>query len=135
MLDLTRLFGRDKSAFDLPAGQYVFHEGDASSEMYVVIDGQIDIVIGDKIVETVDPGGMFGEMSLIGPAPRSASAVARFDAKLVPVDSRRFQYLIQQTPYFAIHVISVLADRLRRMPAPPDAPVFDEDDGEETDEG
>ena len=44
------------------------------------------------IVETVGPGGMFGEMSLVGPAPRSASAVARSDATLVPVDSRRFQY-------------------------------------------
>lgn len=124
MLDLTRLFGRDKSAFTVPAGEYIFREGDASSEMYIVIDGQVDIVLGDKIVETVDPGGMFGEMSLIGPAPRSASAVARFDAKLVPVDSKRFQFLIQQTPYFAIHVITVLADRLRRMPAPADAPVF-----------
>ncbi|MFN2138172.1 MAG: Crp/Fnr family transcriptional regulator, partial [Candidatus Promineifilaceae bacterium] len=127
MLDLTRLFGRDKSAFVVKAGEFVFHEGDASSEMYVVLDGQIDIVIGDKIVETVDPGGMFGEMSLIGPAPRSAAAVARFDATLVPVDARRFQFLIQQTPYFAIHVISVLADRLRRMPPPPDAPVYGED--------
>jgi CRP/FNR family transcriptional regulator, cyclic AMP receptor protein len=128
MLDLTRLFGRDKNAFQVPAGEYVFHEGDASSEMYVVLDGQIDIVIGDKIVETVDPGGMFGEMSLIGPAPRSASAVARFDATLVAIDNRRFQYLVQQTPYFAIHVITVLAERLRRMPPGPDFPTFEEED-------
>lgn len=129
MLDLTRLFGRDKAAFDITAGEYVFHEGDQSSEMYVVLNGQIDIIIGNKIVETVDPGGMFGEMALLGPAPRSASAVARFDASLVPIDNRRFQYLIQQTPYFAIQVMSVLADRLRRMPPSPELPEFEEPEG------
>jgi CRP/FNR family cyclic AMP-dependent transcriptional regulator len=131
VLDLTRLFGRDKNALDIAAGDYIFHEGDQSSEMYVVLDGQVDIIIGDKIVETVDPGGMFGEMALIGPAPRSASAVARFDARIVPVDNRRFQFLIQQTPYFAIHVMGVLADRLRRMPPPPDAPLFEEADNQD----
>ncbi len=131
MLDLTRLFGRDRNAFVVSAGDYVFHEGDSSTEMYVVLDGQIDIVIGDKIVETVDPGGMFGEMALVGPAPRSGSAVARFEATLVPVDNRRFQYLIQQTPYFAIHVITVLADRLRRMSPSPTLPPFDDGEAEE----
>jgi len=125
VLDLTRLFGRDKGVFDVAAGEYIFHEGDQCDEMYVVIDGQVDIIIDNKIVETVDPGGMFGEMALLGPAPRSGSAVARFDARLVPVDNRRFQYLIQQTPYFAIHVMSVLADRLRRMPPPEELPDFD----------
>ena len=126
MLDLTRLFGHEKNAFEVAAGEYVFHEGDQCSEMYIVLDGQVDIIIGDKIVETVDPGGMFGEMAIIGPAPRSASAVARFDARLVPVDNRRFQLLIQQTPYFAIQVMGVLADRLRRMPPPADLPDFEE---------
>jgi CRP/FNR family cyclic AMP-dependent transcriptional regulator len=126
VLDLTRLFGHDKGAFDVAAGEYIFREGDQCDEMYIVLDGQVDIIIGNKIVETVDPGGMFGEMALLGPAPRSGSAVARFDARLVPVDNRHFQYLIQQTPYFAIQVMSVLADRLRRMPPPEELPDFEE---------
>ena len=126
MLDLTRFFKRDKRAFQVTAGSYIFHEGDQSSEMYVILDGQVDIIVGDKIVETVDPGGVFGEMALIGPAPRSGSAVARFDATLVPVDNRRFQILVQQTPYLSIHVMGVLADRLRRMPPAADLPDFEE---------
>ncbi len=125
MLDLTRLFGRDKNTFEVAAGETIFQEGDQSSLMYVVLDGQIDIIIGEKIVETVDPGGIFGEMALIGPAPRSGSAVARFDARLVPVDNRNFQLVIQQTPYFAIQVMGVLADRLRRMPPPADLPDYE----------
>lgn len=125
MLDLTRLFGNDREAIQVAAGEYIFHEGDSSTEMYVVLQGLVDIVIGDKIVETVEPGGLFGEMSLVGPAPRSASAVARNAATVVPIDNRRFQVQIQQTPYFAIHVITVLADRLRRMPPSPSLPTYE----------
>ena len=124
MLDLTRLFGRDQNTMELSAGEIIFREGDECSEMYVVLDGQVDIIIGEKIVETVDPGGLFGEMALLGPAPRSATAVARFDATLVAVDNRGFLLKIQQTPYFAIQVMGVLADRLRRMPPAPDMPDY-----------
>lgn len=115
MLDLTRLFGRDKNAQEIAEGTVIFNEGDFSREMYVVIEGQVDIVAGDKILETVNPGGIFGEMALIDAAPRSAAAVARCDCILVPVDQQRFQFLIQQTPYFALHVMRVLAERLRRV--------------------
>ncbi len=40
--------------------------------------------------------------------------VARTDCKLVPIDQKRFQFLVQQTPYFAIEVMRVLVERLRR---------------------
>jgi CRP-like cAMP-binding protein len=115
VLDLTRLFGRDQNATAYADGDYVFHQGDESREMYVVIEGQVDIKLGDKVLETVNPGGLFGELALIDPQPRSADAVARGPARLVPVDNRRFQFLVQQTPYFAIHVMRVQGERLRRQ--------------------
>lgn len=46
---------------------------------------------------------------------RVGTAVARTDAKVVPVDEHRFLFLVQQTPNFALHVMRVLSDRLRRM--------------------
>lgn len=115
VLDLTRLFGRDKNAQDFAEGATIFEEGDFSREMFVVIEGQVDIVKDGNILETVNPGGMFGEMALIDASPRSAGAVARCDCRLVPVDQQRFQFLIQQTPFFALHVMRVLAERLRRV--------------------
>ena len=54
-------------------------------------------------------------MAMIDGAPRTATAVARSDCKLFPVDEKRFQFLVQQTPYFAIEVMRVLAGRLRRV--------------------
>jgi CRP-like cAMP-binding protein len=114
VLDLTRLFRSDENAKDYAAGEVVFEIGDFAQEMYVVLQGQVDIVAHDKVLETVNPGGMFGEMALIDSSPRSAGAVARSDCRLVPVDQRRFQYMVQQTPYFSLHVMRVLAERLRR---------------------
>ncbi len=51
--------------------------------MYVVQEGEVDIVIRDQVVETVGPGGILGELALIDQGPRSASARARTDCKLV----------------------------------------------------
>jgi CRP-like cAMP-binding protein len=55
-------------------------------------------------------------MALIESRPRSATAVARTDWKLVAVSEKRFAFLVQQTPHFALQVMRVMADRLRRIP-------------------
>ncbi|MCI0525856.1 MAG: cyclic nucleotide-binding domain-containing protein [Nitrospira sp.] len=76
---------------------------------------QVDILIQDKVLETVKPGGILGEMALIDAKPRSATAVAKTDCKLVPIDEKRFVFLVQETPYFAIQVMQVMVERLRRI--------------------
>ncbi|MGH9442924.1 MAG: cyclic nucleotide-binding domain-containing protein [Thermoanaerobaculia bacterium] len=98
-----------------PAGKTVFEAGDPGHALYVVKDGEVDIVIHGNVVETVQPGGVFGEMALIESSVRSASAVARTDCALVPIDERRFSFLIQQTPQFALQVMKIMAERLRRF--------------------
>jgi CRP-like cAMP-binding protein len=97
------------------ASDVIFCKGDARTVMYVVKEGEVDIKIGDKVVETVRPNGIFGEMAMVDGQPRTASAIARTDCKLIPIDQKRFQFLVQQTPYFAIQVMQLLVERLRRM--------------------
>jgi CRP-like cAMP-binding protein len=60
-------------------------------------------------------GGIFGEMSLIDDKPRSATARARTDCELVPIDEGRFLELVHQKPGFALEVMKVMAERLRSM--------------------
>lgn len=96
------------------AGQTIFRQGDARTFMFVVNEGEVEITVGNKVVEIVQRGGIFGEMAMVDGAPRTATAVARSECKLVPIDQKRFQFLVQQTPYFAIEVMRVLAERLRR---------------------
>ena len=83
--------------------------------MYVVRDGEVEIVTGDNVVDPIVTGEIFGEMALIDTSPRSATARARTNCSLIPVDQRRFTFLVQQTPFFSIHVMKILANRIRRV--------------------
>jgi CRP/FNR family cyclic AMP-dependent transcriptional regulator len=109
------LFQNDPMAEAFKAGQTFFTQGDPGDHMYVVIAGEVDLKIGDAIVETVASGGVFGEMALIDHRDRSATAIGKSDGTIVPVNQKRFLYLVQNTPFFAVEVMEVMADRLRRM--------------------
>lgn len=114
-MPVTRLFEHSSDAKLVDAGTTIFSAGDPRDHMYAVVEGQVDIFVNGKLVETVEAGGIFGEMALIDAENRTATAVARTDTKVVPVDERRFLFLIQQTPNFALHVMRVLSERLRRI--------------------
>lgn len=113
----TELFRRDEGAVAFAAGQTIFSEGEGGDVMYVVVEGGVNLSVHGTLVETLAPGGMFGEMALLGNESRAATAVAVSDCKLSPIDEKRFLFLIQQTPYFALQMMRVMADRLRRMDA------------------
>lgn len=101
-----------------PAGHVIFREGDAGHAMFAVQEGEVDLVVHGNVVETVGPGGIFGEMSLLLDGHlRSATAIAKTPCRLVPVTERRFNFLVQQTPHFALQVMRIIAGRLMRMDA------------------
>jgi CRP/FNR family cyclic AMP-dependent transcriptional regulator len=109
------LFDNDQAAETHPAGQTIFQEGDVGEQMFAVIGGEVDIVIHGNVVETIGAGGVFGEMALIEDRPRSATAVVKTEARVVPVDRKRFLFLVQQSPFFALQLMAIMAQRLRRM--------------------
>ena len=109
------LFDKDEAAFDVAAGEVIFRAGDSADRMYAVIAGRVDIVINGQVVETVEAGGVFGEMALIEDRPRNATATVTATTRLVGIDRKRFLFLVQQTPYFAIQLMTVMAARLRKM--------------------
>jgi CRP/FNR family transcriptional regulator, cyclic AMP receptor protein len=97
------------------AGSLIFSEGDAGNDrMYIVRSGTVEIAIGNRLVETIQANGMFGEMALVDGAPRSATARARDVCDLAPIDRRLFILMVDEAPHFALNVMRVMADRLRR---------------------
>jgi CRP/FNR family transcriptional regulator, cyclic AMP receptor protein len=96
------------------AGDVVFAEGEPGDCLYVVKSGAVSLQQGERELEEVGPGAIFGEMALIDLGPRSASAIAVTDCELVSIEKRRFWFLVQETPYFAETVMRVMAERLRR---------------------
>src|SRR5438067_1555468 len=81
----------------------------------VMLQGSADVLRGEVLVESPTPDALLGEMALVDSSPRTATVVATVPARLARIDERRFHFLVQQTPYFATHVMKVLAERLRHM--------------------
>ena len=114
-MNLRSLFEHAGNVQEFQAGTTIFAEGTPGDVMYVVLDGEVEVRVRRELVEVVGPGEIVGEMALIDAIPRSATTVARSDCRLALVDERRFLFLVQDTPFFALHVMRVLAERLRNV--------------------
>ncbi len=108
-------FHNEKDVAVFKAGEKIFAEGETSEFMFGVVEGKVDIVRNGVVLETVEQGGIFGELCLVIGYPRAVDAVARTDCRLAKINSKRFLFLVQETPYFALEVMQVMADRMRRM--------------------
>jgi CRP/FNR family cyclic AMP-dependent transcriptional regulator len=109
------LFRDTTDSISCEAGQVIFEEGKPGSVMYVILDGEVEILKGESLITTIGPGGIIGEMALIDAGPRSATARAKTACRLVEITERRFMFLVQQTPHFALNVMRIMAERVRRM--------------------
>ena len=95
------------------AGETIFDDGQEGDYMFVVIEGEVEIVAKGKVINRIGVGEIFGEMALIDNSPRSADARASRECRVVPVDQYNFTHYVQHSPFFAIYVMSVMAERLR----------------------
>jgi CRP/FNR family transcriptional regulator, cyclic AMP receptor protein len=107
------LTGNNIDALAFKAGSIIFREGDEAREFFVIRSGRVRIQIGNRTITELGADNIFGEMALIDSEPRSATAIALSDVELVPVSEKQFLFLVSQTPYFALKVMRVLAQRLR----------------------
>ena len=110
-----KLFKPSDATHAVAAGQFVFQTGEAGNCAYVLLEGDAEVLVNGAVVERATPGSLLGEMALIEHRGRSASARAATDCKLVAIDERRFLFLVQQHPFFALQVMQIMAERLRRM--------------------
>ena len=102
----TRFFAR---------GATIFREGEQGDEFFVVVRGEVEIRGGNRHLEILGPKGIFGEMALIDDSARSATVVALTDVTVAPIQEQQFLFMVKHTPFFALRVMRVLANRLRRQ--------------------
>jgi len=114
---VIQLFKNSNDAQPFTAGECIFREGENGNTMYVLTEGEVELATHGQVVDVVGEGGIFGEMALIDHGSRSATAIARADCKVMAIDEKRFAYMVQQTPNFALQVMRIMAERLRRMDA------------------
>ncbi len=111
------LFRKTTDVETFGAHQAIFLEGEYGDVMYIVQEGIVEIFYDDRLLDIVEEGGILGEMSLINGGQRSATAIARTECKLVAIDRERFEFLVQETPNFALDVMRILSERLMKAQA------------------
>ena len=99
----------------IKAGEVLFEKGESGDTMVLVLEGRIEIRVGDKAVDTVGLYAILGEMALIDAAPRSATAVAITAGEVAVIDRQTFLDLVRENPSFSLYVMRRMAARIRRM--------------------
>jgi CRP/FNR family transcriptional regulator, cyclic AMP receptor protein len=99
-------------------GDTIFKERDKGEEMYVLIEGAVElrkkVETGEQLLKCVNkPNDFFGEMALIDGNPRSAAAVAVQPTKLLVIDRPSFENMVVSNGKFALKIIKILSERIR----------------------
>ena len=100
-----------------PDGERIFREGDEGLYAYLVQSGGVEIYREgtEKILTTVGPGGIFGEMALIDGKPRAASARSAGGCTVVIINRANFQHRVKKSDPFVQGLLKILVDTVRRM--------------------
>ena len=100
-------------------GSILFKEGDDGEHLYVIIDGKLKLGTSsgdgrENLLSILGPGEMFGELSLFDPGPRTSTATAVTDAKLLSLSHEKVIPWLKQNPEVSLQLLTRLSQRLRR---------------------
>jgi CRP/FNR family cyclic AMP-dependent transcriptional regulator len=114
-IDMRMFAQRVGASVTYAAGSIVFNKGDAGSCMYVVQSGVIEMVIGDKVIEVCAANEAIGFMSMIDGAARRSTARVKEACELSLIDQRKFRFMVDEVPNFALYIMGAMARRIRGM--------------------
>ena len=108
----------EKCINDFDVNDVIFEEGSAGRDLFVVLDGKVEIakISGDHktVIVSLGKGEFFGEMAVIDGSSRSATAIAAAPGtRVMRINHARFVYLVSQQPAFALMIMDALSKRLR----------------------
>jgi CRP-like cAMP-binding protein len=100
-------------------GSILFKEGDDGEHLYVIVDGKLKLGTSSRdgrenLLSILGPGEMFGELSLFDPGPRTSTATAVTDAKLLSLGHEKVIPWLKQHPEVSLQLLTRLSQRLRR---------------------
>jgi len=97
-------------------GEIIFSNGDSGDTMYGLLEGEVEITLNGKVLETIYKGDIFGEGALVHlDSKRASTAIAKTECKLALMERKNFLFAVQQTPMFGLEVMRSYSDRIRRL--------------------
>src|SRR2546425_3624176 len=100
-----------------PPDTTIFRAGEEGHVMYAIKRGQVAILVEGQAVDTLGAEEVFGEMALLEHKTRTATVVTLEETELVEIDEPQFYILVRQNPHFALQLMQLLSERLRRAHA------------------
>lgn len=97
------------------AGEQIFSEGDRGDELYVLLEGTIEIGRDGSHIDSLSGHTILGEMALVDAGVRSATAVAATPVTVIAIDLANFREILRAYPDFATEVMAIMTARLRRL--------------------
>lgn len=105
------------SQLSYDAGEIIFGQGDLGTEMFIIQEGEVEIIkhIGghSHVLSRLERGDFFGEMAVLEALPRTADARAVTDVRLVAINGSRFDEMLRRNPEVAVRIIRKYSKRLR----------------------
>jgi len=96
------------------AGAVITEQGEVGQEAYVVVSGEVQVIVNGHPVATAGPGSMLGEMALIDLRPRSATLKAATPLELICFDAKHFRRILDEMPPEARRALAERDDRFRQ---------------------
>ena len=93
-------------------GDLIAAEGEPGDTTYVIVDGEVDVVAGDRMLAIRGTGDVIGEMSVISSRPRVASLSAKSNVRVLEIHKPAFEAILRERPETALALMRVLCERL-----------------------
>ncbi len=94
-------------------GESFIVENQKGDKMYFLLEGEVGLIRGKKVIDIVREGEIIGEMAVVSQQPRTATAVAKTACRVISLEARQFQSAIQRMPEFALMLMNIMINRLR----------------------
>jgi CRP-like cAMP-binding protein len=104
--------GRATTELPLPAGHVLLREGDLAHDMYVVLEGTLDVTRNGQHVAVIEAGGFAGEMALLTQCRRDATVTTRTAGRVLHIDGRSFTNVLRDAPHVAVNMLPIVAARV-----------------------
>ena len=118
--DLLRV-AKIASSKPLTSGSVIFHKGDPGDMLYLILEGEVAVKDGGRVIAKLGAGEFFGELALFDDQPRSADAVANQPGEVLTLAGADLEELMERRPVIAREIIRVLTRRLRATTTQPAA--------------
>lgn len=100
-------------------GEIIIRQGDVGNNMYVIQDGQVEVILeaGDQEIQldVHGPGAFFGEMAIFDRDVRSATVRALGEVRVLTVDKKNLMRRVHEDPSLAFRLVETMSQRIREL--------------------